>query len=97
MILNNNESAVKVAAGLDLNPNTLYNWISIYRREHNIPVREIKINNTSETLHEENKRLRHELKITKQERDILYPKGRLRAKRQQHTLQKKLYKVCLDI
>jgi len=71
LILNNNESAVKVAAGLDLNPNTLYNWISIYRREHNIPVREIKINNTSETLHEENKRLRHELKITKQERDIL--------------------------
>jgi putative transposase len=33
---------------------------------------------------EELKRLRHENKILKQERDILYPKGRLRAKRQQH-------------
>ncbi len=71
LILNNKESVVKVAADLDLNPNTLYNWVTAYRKEHNMPVRDIKTNNQSETLHEENKRLRHELKIAKQERDIL--------------------------
>ena len=71
LILNNNESVVKVAADLDLNPQTLYNWVSAYRKEHNMPVLDNKTNQTSETLHEENKRLRHELKIAKQERDIL--------------------------
>ena len=71
LILNNKESVVKVAADLDLNPNTLYNWVTAYRKEHNMPVRDTKTNNQSETLHEENKRLRYELKIAKQERDIL--------------------------
>ncbi len=71
LILNNNESTVKVAADLGLNPNMLYNWISVYRKEHNMPVKDVKINNQTETLQEENKRLRHELKIAKQERDIL--------------------------
>jgi len=36
-----------------------------------MPMRDNKISVSSETLHEENKRLRHELKIAKQERDIL--------------------------
>jgi len=71
LILNNKESVVKVASDLDLNPQTLYNWVSAYRKEHNMPIRDIKKNNTTETVHEENKRLRHELKIAKQERDIL--------------------------
>jgi len=70
LILNNNESVVKVTENLDLNPQTLYNWISAYRKEHNIQTTD-KINNQSETLHEENKRLRRELKIATQERDIL--------------------------
>jgi transposase len=71
LILNDKESVVKVAEDLDLNPQTLYNWVSAYRKEHNMPIRDIKTTNTSETLSEENKRLRHELKIAKQERDIL--------------------------
>ena len=71
LILNNNESVVKVAEDLDLNPQTVYNWVSAYRKEHNIQVTDTKIKQTSETLNEENKRLRHELKIAKQERDIL--------------------------
>ena len=71
LILNDKESVVKVASDLDLNPQTLYNWVSTYRKEHNMPIRDIKTTNSSETLHEENKRLRHELKIAKQERDIL--------------------------
>ncbi len=71
LIFHNNESTVKVASDLDLNPQTLYNWISAYRKEHNMPMRDIKTKNSTETLYEENKRLRHELKIAKQERDIL--------------------------
>lgn len=71
LILNNNESTVKVASDLDLNPQTLYNWISAYKKEHNMPMRDNKTSVSSETLNEENKRLRHELKIAKQERDIL--------------------------
>ena len=71
LILNDKESVVKVASDLDLNPQILYNWVSAYRKEHNIPIRDIKITNYSETLHEENKRLRHELKIVKEARDIL--------------------------
>ena len=71
LILNNNESVVKVAENLDLNPQTLYNWVSAYRKENNIQVIDTKTKQTSETLHEENKRLRRELKITTQERDIL--------------------------
>jgi transposase len=71
LILNNNESVVKVAENLDLNPQTLYNWVSAYRKEHKIQVADTKTNQTSETLHEENKRLRRELKIATQERDIL--------------------------
>ena len=69
-----------------------------------IPIKSRNISSSTEPLELEVKRLRRELKIAKEERDILYPKGRLRAKRQPHTLQKtsvplegKLYKVCLDI
>jgi len=71
LILNNDESTVKVARELGLNTNMLYNWVSAYRKEHNIVVSDVKTNISSESLHEENKRLRHELKIAKQERDIL--------------------------
>jgi len=71
LILNNNESVAKVADDLDINPKTLYNWISIYKKEHKIPTPSRKANFSSETLDEENKRLRKENKLLKQERDIL--------------------------
>ena len=71
LILNNNESVVKVAEDLDLNSKTLYNWISTYKKAHNIPMRGTNISSSSETLDEENKRLRKENKLLKQERDIL--------------------------
>jgi len=67
LILNNNESVIKVAADLDINSKTLYH----YKKEHNIPVAHSRITNKNETLDEENKRLRRELKIARQERDIL--------------------------
>jgi transposase len=71
LILNNNESVAKVAGDLDINPKTLYNWISSYKKEHMIPSRSINASSSGETLDEENKRLRKENKLLKQERDIL--------------------------
>ena len=71
LILNNNEKVAKVAEDLDINPKTLYNWISSYKKEHNLSTRSIKSSSSSETLDEENKRLRRENKLLKQERDIL--------------------------
>ncbi len=71
LILNNNETVVKVAADLDLNPKTLYHWVTSYKKEHNIAVAHSRMSNKNETLDEENKRLRRENKILKQERDIL--------------------------
>jgi transposase len=71
LIINNNESVAKVAEDLDINPKTLYNWISIYKKEHKIPTSTRSTSYSSETLDEENKRLRKENKLLKQERDIL--------------------------
>ena len=71
LILNNNESVVKVSEDLDLNPKTLYHWVTAYKKEHNIPTRSRVISSLNETLDEENKRLRRENKILRQERDIL--------------------------
>ena len=71
LIINNNESVVKVAQDLDLNPKTLYHWVTTYKKAHNIPTREATFKGNNESLDEENKRLRRELKIAKQERDIL--------------------------
>ena len=72
LIINNNESVVKVATDLDINPTTLYSWVTAYKKEHNLPTRNINLKNTQvESESEELKRLRYELKITKQERDIL--------------------------
>jgi len=39
LILNNNESVVKVAQDLDLNEKTLYSWVTTYKRAHNIPTK----------------------------------------------------------
>ncbi len=71
LVLDNNESVAKVAEDLDINPKTLYNWISMYKKEHNIPTPTRGSSSSSETLNEENKRLRKENKLLKQERDIL--------------------------
>ena len=71
LILNNNESIPKIADDLGIHVKTLYNWISIYKKEHNISMRGINKSSASESLDEENKRLRKENKLLKQERDIL--------------------------
>ncbi|MAC82716.1 MAG: hypothetical protein CL624_01140 [Arcobacter sp.] len=73
LIINNNENVKKVAKDLDINPVTLYSWVTAYKKEHNIPLgNSNKTKNTQEESEvEELKRLRHENKILKQERDIL--------------------------
>jgi len=72
LILNNNESVVQVAKDLDLNPTTLYSWVTFYKKEHNLPTKNINFKNAQEESDEEElKRLRRENKILRQERDIL--------------------------
>jgi transposase len=71
LILNNNESVVKVAQDLDINTKTLYHWVTMYKKAHNIPTRPLRTSNTIDPMNEELKRLRRENKILKQERDIL--------------------------
>lgn len=56
----------------DINPKTLYAWVTAYKKQHNLPMRNIEIKTTlKESESEELKRLRGENKILKQERDIL--------------------------
>lgn len=71
LILNTNESVAKVAVDLDINPKTVYNWVNIYKKEHNISIGSRSKVSNNETLDEENKRLKKENKLLKQERDIL--------------------------
>ena len=71
LILNDGESVVKVAEDLDLNPKTLYHWVTAYKKAHNIPTKDVTLSSSKESEHEELKRLRRENKILKQERDIL--------------------------
>lgn len=71
LILSNKESVVKVAEDLGINPKTLYHWVRMYKKEHNIPSLSMKSSTTTETTDEELKRLHRENKLLKQERDIL--------------------------
>ncbi|MDD3055066.1 MAG: transposase [Aliarcobacter sp.] len=71
LIINNNESVVQVAEDLDLNPKTLYHWVTMYKKAHNIPTRDVNLLSSKENEHEKLKRLRAENKVLKQERDIL--------------------------
>ena len=71
LILNNNEKVVKVAEDLGLNSKTLYHWVTMYKKAHNLSVGHSRANSNKETYDEENKRLRRENKLLKQERDIL--------------------------
>ena len=72
LIINENQKVVDVAKDLDINPVTLYSWITLYKKMHNIPLgNQPSKKSNNETELEELKRLRRENKILKQERDIL--------------------------
>ena len=65
---NSDRSITSIARDLGLNKGTLALWVNEYKEKHNI-------NHSNdfkkETLEEENKRLRKELAILKQEKEIL--------------------------
>lgn len=77
LVLNSEQSVLKIAKDLDVNPKTIYNWVRKYKNAHNIPIPSIGKAPTSsnnfvkETLEDEAKRLRAENKLLRQERDIL--------------------------
>lgn len=72
LIINENQKVVDVAKDLDINPVTLYSWVTSYKKMHNIPLgNQLSKKSSNETESEELKRLRRENKILKQERDIL--------------------------
>ena len=65
LVMKREQSVLKIEADLGVNPKTIYNWVSEYKKAN------IHKNITKETLEEENRRLRAENKLLKQERDIL--------------------------
>jgi transposase len=74
LAINSEQSALKIAADLDINPKTLYNWIREYKKENDIKIdsRKSEQKSTSkDTVEDENRRLRAENKLLKQEREIL--------------------------
>lgn len=75
LIFNSNKSARQIAQDLGINDKTVYNWIKVYKKEHNIitAVNEMKSKGKSshDELLAELKQLRSENKLLKQERDIL--------------------------
>jgi transposase len=71
LVLNNGEKLSKIADDLDINIKTLYHWIRMYKKEHNLKVEASSSSTLKETAEEELKRLRKENKLLKQERDIL--------------------------
>jgi len=72
LIINENQKVTDVAKDLDINPTTLYSWVTAYKKQHNLPTKAINFKDTTkESELEELKRLRRENKLLKQERDIL--------------------------
>ena len=60
------KSVPEVAEELGINPRTLYNWVASHK-----PKGVTSTSQSSSELEAENKRLRRELEIARQERDIL--------------------------
>ena len=75
LVLNSNESIKKIANDLDVHNKTLYAWVRAYKEANGIEIpaqgKGKKSSIIKETETEELKRLRRELKVVKQERDIL--------------------------
>lgn len=80
LALNSDKSVIQIAKDLEINEKTLYGWIRAYKQQNkNHSTKEtqtqqstnISKNNNKETLEQENRRLRAELKTVTQEREIL--------------------------
>jgi transposase len=66
LVEHSGKSVPEIAEGLGINPRTLYQWVASHK-----PKVESSRNLSEQDLEVENKRLRRELEIMRQERDIL--------------------------
>ena len=66
MVEQSGQSVAEIAEGLGINPRTLYHWIASHQPKGTSSSRV-----GEQDLESENKRLRRELEIMRQERDIL--------------------------
>jgi len=79
LVMNSDKSVLQIGKDLDVNPKTIYNWVRQYKIANNIPIDSVGKSLVScssniiikETQVDELKRLRSEVKLLKQERDIL--------------------------
>lgn len=72
LALNSEKSVLQIAKELGIHEKTLYGWLATYRKSHHLEITvPVKKKSSIETLEEENRRLRKELAIVKQEREIL--------------------------
>jgi len=70
LVLNSEDSVLKIAKDLNVNSKTIYNWIREYKKINLSNNNSIE-KTSKETLEQENKRLRRETKLLKQECEIL--------------------------
>ena len=72
LALNSEKSVLRITKELGMHEKTLYSWLTAHRKSHNLEVAApVKKKSSIETLEEENRRLRKELKDVKIEREIL--------------------------
>ncbi|CAA6804056.1 MAG: Unknown protein [uncultured Sulfurovum sp.] len=100
MVLNSKESTIKIAKDLDVHEKTLYAWVRAYKEENGIIIPALGKGKKGSTLKEseaeELKRLRKELKLVKQERDILKKATAYFAKDLGTPLRGERFKVRMD-
>jgi len=74
LVMNSDQSVLKIAKDLDVNAKTIYNWVRLHKKANNIPIAarsDSPVNNAKVNFEDENRHLRAENKLLKQERDIL--------------------------
>ena len=69
LAVDSDQSSARTARDLGVNPNNLYSWISKYSNSNTINQK--SMNNNEGSCFEENKNLKKELAMVKQERDLL--------------------------
>lgn len=72
LALNSEKSTHAISKDLGVSDKTLYQWLKKYRQEHNLEQPIVKQSKSStESLEEENRRLRKELTSVKKDKEIL--------------------------
>ena len=72
LTLNSEKSVRTIASELDVHEKTLYGWLQRYKKSNNLEMHNYtKSKGSTESLEEENRRLRKELADVKKDREIL--------------------------